>query len=59
VGPFDTLAGFVLSLLGRIPVAGDDCTYDGWALTVVELDGRRVATVRVERSSAPAEDGSP
>ncbi len=47
-GPFDTLAGFVLTLLGHIPAVGASCSHDGWTLTVVELDGRRVASVRLE-----------
>ena len=46
-GAYDTLAGFVMDRLGRIPVVGDEFLWDGWRLGVVEMDGRRVATVRL------------
>ena len=43
----ETLAGFVLTQLGRIPVVGDQVTYEGRAFTVSEMQERRVARVRV------------
>ena len=46
-GGYDTLAGFVLDQLGHIPAVGDGFTYEGWAVDVVEMDGRRVASVRL------------
>jgi putative hemolysin len=42
-GPYETVAGFVLSVLGRVPREGDFVEVDGHRLTVVELDGRRIA----------------
>jgi putative hemolysin len=50
VGDFVTLAGFVLAQLGHIPEAGEEFAWDGWRFRVVEMDGRRVNTVQVERS---------
>jgi CBS domain containing-hemolysin-like protein len=47
-GGVETLAGFLLMRLGHIPEAGESTTYDGRRLTVVELDGRRIAKIRVE-----------
>jgi len=44
-GDYDTLAGFVLSLLARIPEVGDHTEYEGWELKVVEMEGRRIAKV--------------
>ena len=52
-GPYETLAGFLLDGLGRIPVEGDRLRHDGWVLQVVSMDGFRVVTVRV---IAPPED---
>ena len=52
-GPFDTLGGFVMASLGRIPRPGDVVELDGWHLRVLELDGRRVDRVLLER---PAPD---
>ncbi len=43
----ETLAGFLLTQLGRIPVVGDRVTYEGRAFTVSEMQERRVARVRV------------
>jgi CBS domain containing-hemolysin-like protein len=42
------LAGFVLSRLQKIPVTGDGLEYDGRRFTVVEMDGHRIAKVRIE-----------
>jgi len=49
-GDYETLAGFVLDRLGRIPEAGEGFEYEGWHVDVVDLDGHRVATVRLRRS---------
>jgi CBS domain containing-hemolysin-like protein len=47
-GEYETLAGFVLDRLGRIPERpGDTFDHDGWRFEVVEMDRKRVATVRV------------
>jgi CBS domain containing-hemolysin-like protein len=54
-GGIETLAGFLLMRLGHIPQAGESVTYEGRRLTVVEMDGRRIAKVRVE----PMEAGVP
>jgi CBS domain containing-hemolysin-like protein len=55
-GDYETLAGFVLARLGRIPDVGDALEHDGWRLEVVELDGRRVAAIRLRRSITGAGD---
>jgi CBS domain containing-hemolysin-like protein len=55
-GEYETLAGFVLWSLGRIPAAGEGFDHEGWRVEVVELDGHRVATVRLRRSAAPRRD---
>lgn len=43
----ETLAGFVLTQLGKIPVVGDRMTHEGRLFTVAEMKERRVARVRV------------
>jgi CBS domain containing-hemolysin-like protein len=48
-GDYETLAGFVLTVLGRIPEPGARFEHDGWNLEVVELEGHRVAIVRLQR----------
>lgn len=54
-GPYETVAGFVQARLGRVPTAGDVVEEHGHRFTVVEMDGRRVARVRIERL-APTEE---
>ncbi|HEU4947398.1 MAG TPA: hemolysin family protein [Kribbella sp.] len=46
-GPYETVAGFLAAQLGRVPSVGDEGAVDGYKLTVTEMDGRRVARVRV------------
>ncbi len=46
-GDYETLAGFVLSQLGRIPVPGDRFMHEGWRVEVVAMDRRRIASVRL------------
>jgi CBS domain containing-hemolysin-like protein len=46
-GGYETLAGFVLDRLGQIPSVGDQFDHEGWLVEVVEMDGRRVATVKL------------
>jgi putative hemolysin len=47
-GPYETLAGFVMARLGHVPRLGEAVEADGHRLTVTELDGRRVARVRID-----------
>lgn len=65
-GPYDTVAGFAMAQLGHLPQVGDDVELTGpgesageeatYRLSVVELDGRRAARLRLQRLSAPAAD---
>ncbi len=45
---FETLAGFMLSRLQKIPAVGDFCYYGGRRFTVEEMDAHRISRVRVE-----------
>ncbi len=45
-GPYETVAGFILSELGRLPVIGDTVSIDSGELRVERLDGRRIDRVR-------------
>lgn len=48
-GPYETLAGYVMATLGHLPRIGEAVETDGHRLAVAELDGRRVARVRITR----------
>ncbi|MBU6215611.1 MAG: hemolysin family protein, partial [Acidobacteria bacterium] len=56
-GEYDTLAGFVLAELGRIPAPGDGFEHQGWAVSVTVMDARRVDTVRLV-APVPGFEGS-
>jgi len=51
-GPYETVAGWMASALGHLPTVGESVDADGHRLTVTELDGRRVARVRLTRTAA-------
>jgi len=51
-GEYDTIAGFLLDLLGHVPVAGESIAYKGWTFTVERMDHLRIATVGVRRDEA-------
>jgi len=52
---FETLAGFVLANLQKLPQGGETFEHEGRRFTVVEMDGRRIARVKIELAEAPAE----
>lgn len=45
-GPYETVAGFVMNELGRLPKVGDEVAIEGGTLRVERLDGRRVDRIR-------------
>jgi putative hemolysin len=49
-GPYETAAGYVLAALGDLPSAGDSVQVAGRTVTVTELDGRRIARLRITAS---------
>ena len=55
---YATVGGFVLAQLGFIPRGGENFEFGGYRFTVVEMDGRRVARVKVQRLQPPAVDGA-
>ncbi|MGH3497463.1 MAG: hemolysin family protein [Nocardioidaceae bacterium] len=46
-GPYETVAGFLIAQLGRVPEPGDACVVDKQRIVVAAMDGRRVSRVRV------------
>ncbi len=45
-GPFETVAGWLMSELGRLPSVGDHVDIDGGQFRIDRLDGRRIDRVR-------------
>jgi putative hemolysin len=46
-GPYETVGGYVMAELGRLPVVGDEVAAEGYRIAVTALDGRRAARVLV------------
>ena len=54
-GGVETLAGFLLSCIGKIPKGGETVEFEGRKLTVAEMSGNRISKVVVE-NAAPEDD---
>jgi len=54
-GPYETLGGLVMALLGRVPEAGDEVEAGGVLVRVEQMQGRRVERVAV--TPAPPDPG--
>ena len=52
-GPYETVGGYVMAILGRLPKVGDAVEIPGARLKVTSMDGRRVERVRVSAVEAP------
>jgi len=52
-GMFQTLSGFVMSQLGRIPKTGAKFNFGNYTFEVVDMDGRRVDRVLVSQKTVP------
>ena len=46
---WDTVAGLLLDLFGRIPKSGDEVSFQGLSFTAEEVQGRRIAKVLIAR----------
>lgn len=53
---FDTLAGFILHRLERIPHTGDKLEWKGFAIEIIDMDGHRIDKVMVKISKALREE---
>ena len=53
---FETVGGYLMSHLGRVPATGERFEVDGLAVEVLEAERRRVNKVRMYRSQVPAGD---
>jgi len=43
---YETVGGYVMACLGRVPVVGDEVSVTGWNMRVDAMDGRRVDRLR-------------
>src|SRR2546421_433876 len=54
-GPYETVAGLVADLLGRIPAIGDVAVLPGWQLRVLDVGHHRAERVRLVRVGSGTE----
>ncbi|MFH9296432.1 hemolysin family protein [Streptomyces sp. NPDC017520] len=55
-GPYETVAGLVAGLLGRIPAPGDRAELPGWRISVRQVGHNRAERVRFTRAADPLPD---
>jgi len=55
---YATVGGFVLDQLGFIPKGGESFEYGNFRFSVVEMDGKRVARVKIQRVRSPRNRGN-
>ena len=58
-GGVETLAGFLLTRLGRIPNGGEMIEYEGRRFTVLEMTGNRISRVRIETNGTGPDHPQP
>jgi putative hemolysin len=51
-GRYNTLAGMVMLLLGRLPQTTDSVEWDGWRFEVVDMDGKRIDKILASQMGA-------
>ena len=56
---FDTVAGLIFHLAGRIPAVGDQIEDDQFVFTVTVADQRKVSAVRICRKPLSEENRHP
>ncbi len=52
---FETIGGYIMSRVGRVPAAGEHVVEDGLDIEVLEAERRRILKVRVQRLAAEGE----
>ena len=57
-GPYETVAGWLMSELGRLPIPGDIIEIDAGTFRIDRLEGRRIDRVRFTPRSATEQDAS-
>jgi CBS domain containing-hemolysin-like protein len=58
-GDYETLAGFILDHLQRLPAVGEVFRFQGWEFQIESVDRRRIDTVRLRQvASVPHEQAS-
>ncbi|HTH06439.1 MAG TPA: transporter associated domain-containing protein, partial [Ilumatobacteraceae bacterium] len=57
-GGFETVGGYVLTRVGRVPLVGERFSFDGLGVEVLEAERRRIHKIRIRREPALVEETS-
>lgn len=53
-GPaYETVGGWVMAALGRVPAVGDEVAVEDWTVRVVDMEGNRVDRLRIGPTAVP------
>ena len=52
-GRYNTVAGLLMAVSGRLPSVGERIDSSGWLFEVVDLDGKRIDKVLASRQTPP------
>lgn len=55
---YDTLGGFLIAQLGKMPSRGARVDFSGWAFVVKDVDQRKVNRVEIERVGEPSDEAN-
>ena len=53
---YETLGGYLMTTLQKIPQAGDGVEIEGKKITIVEMVGQRISKVKLEKLPEPTEE---
>ena len=56
-GRYNTLAGLLMAVSGRLPAVAEKIECAGWVFEIVDLDGKRIDKVLADRLALPGEEG--
>jgi CBS domain containing-hemolysin-like protein len=54
LGEFETVGGYVLARIGRVPAVGERVVFDDLEVEILEAERRRIHKVRIRRLPSPA-----
>jgi CBS domain containing-hemolysin-like protein len=57
-GEFETVGGYVLARVGRVPSVGEHFTFDGLEVEILEAERRRIHKVRLRRLPPPPDEAA-
>jgi len=57
-GAFETIGGFILSQVGRVPAVGERFALDGLDVEILEAERRRIHKVRLHRRASTADEAT-